>query len=127
MITHIIYTLVHTQITRPLTYHQPTHSLTHPLICTLACAHSTAASRDALAKFIYAANFDWLIKRVNQSIGKGTRAVHSIGILDIFGFEIFEQVRACVLCHASRILCILVCVLLFVLMNYSHAGWYIFI
>jgi myosin heavy subunit len=50
------------------------------------------ASRDALAKFIYEKMFDWLVERMNQSIGRGNGVDgQTIGILDIFGFEIFEQ------------------------------------
>eukprot|EP00808_Paulinella_micropora_P005871 g56997.t1 len=50
------------------------------------------ASRDAIAKFVYEKNFDWLVQRINKSIGLGGASKgRSIGILDIFGFEIFEQ------------------------------------
>jgi myosin heavy subunit len=51
------------------------------------------AARDALAKFIYEKQFDWLVQRMNKSIGKGTPGYggSTIGILDIFGFEIFEK------------------------------------
>lgn len=50
------------------------------------------AARDALAKFIYEKQFDWLVERINISIGKGAAAKgRSIGILDIFGFEIFDR------------------------------------
>jgi myosin heavy subunit len=49
-------------------------------------------SRNALAKFTYGYLFDWLVVRINQAIGmkevKSGRK--SIGILDIFGFEIFQ-------------------------------------
>jgi myosin heavy subunit len=47
--------------------------------------------RDALAKFIYDKQFDWLVRRINAAIctAKGTKN-HSIGVLDIFGFEIFK-------------------------------------
>ena len=48
------------------------------------------AARDALAKFIYEKQFDWLVQRVNASIGTGKGKL-SIGILDIFGFEIFKK------------------------------------
>ena len=48
-------------------------------------------NRDALAKFIYGNLFDWLVQRVNKSMGKSTNAKNYIGILDIFGFEIFEH------------------------------------
>ncbi|KAK3054351.1 class II myosin [Extremus antarcticus] len=47
--------------------------------------------RDALAKGIYNNMFDWIVQRVNQALmARGTPA-HSIGILDIYGFEIFER------------------------------------
>ncbi|TVY33935.1 Myosin [Lachnellula subtilissima] len=49
------------------------------------------ATRDALAKAIYMNLFDWIVERVNVSLkARGTTA-HSIGILDIYGFEIFEK------------------------------------
>eukprot|EP00475_Leptophrys_vorax_P042051 TRINITY_DN79370_c0_g1_i1.p1 TRINITY_DN79370_c0_g1~~TRINITY_DN79370_c0_g1_i1.p1 ORF type:complete len:1265 (-),score=404.92 TRINITY_DN79370_c0_g1_i1:50-3844(-) len=49
-------------------------------------------SRNALAKFIYGNMFDWIVQKVNESMvpGARTRAERTIGILDIFGFEIFE-------------------------------------
>eukprot|EP00968_Pinguiococcus_pyrenoidosus_P019505 scaffold2120_cov259-Pinguiococcus_pyrenoidosus.AAC.11 len=51
-------------------------------------------NRDALGKFMYDALFDWLVERINQSLRpprSGRREPAFIGILDIFGFEIFEQ------------------------------------
>jgi myosin I len=49
------------------------------------------ATRDALAKAIYNNLFDWIVERVNVSLkARGTPA-NSIGILDIYGFEIFEK------------------------------------
>ncbi|KAE9368646.1 myosin-5 [Stipitochalara longipes BDJ] len=49
------------------------------------------ATRDALAKAIYNNLFDWIVERVNVSLkARGTPA-QSIGILDIYGFEIFEK------------------------------------
>jgi myosin heavy subunit len=51
----------------------------------------SAAARDALAKFVFAKVFDWLVVRINKSIGiGGGQKGRSIGILDIFGFEIFQ-------------------------------------
>ncbi|KAF2764174.1 hypothetical protein EJ03DRAFT_356017 [Teratosphaeria nubilosa] len=47
--------------------------------------------RDALAKAIYNNMFDWIVQRVNQSLQARTAMSHSIGILDIYGFEIFEN------------------------------------
>jgi len=51
------------------------------------------AVRDALAKGIYNNLFDWIVERVNASL-RATGGQHekkSIGILDIYGFEIFEN------------------------------------
>ena len=46
-------------------------------------------ARDALVKSIYSKLFDELVRRINAAVG-GQRGV-SIGVLDIFGFEIFEH------------------------------------
>lgn len=49
------------------------------------------AMRDALSKFVYSALFDWLVIRINKAILVEKRpSGGSIGILDIFGFEIFK-------------------------------------
>eukprot|EP00013_Stygamoeba_regulata_P023515 CAMPEP_0177666056 /NCGR_PEP_ID=MMETSP0447-20121125/21382_1 /TAXON_ID=0 /ORGANISM="Stygamoeba regulata, Strain BSH-02190019" /LENGTH=1567 /DNA_ID=CAMNT_0019172187 /DNA_START=105 /DNA_END=4808 /DNA_ORIENTATION=- len=46
---------------------------------------------NALAKQIYNHMFDWLVKRVNESMAPPPGSSKScIGVLDIFGFEIFE-------------------------------------
>eukprot|EP00602_Paraphysomonas_sp_CaronLab_P010658 CAMPEP_0185037120 /NCGR_PEP_ID=MMETSP1103-20130426/31086_1 /TAXON_ID=36769 /ORGANISM="Paraphysomonas bandaiensis, Strain Caron Lab Isolate" /LENGTH=1566 /DNA_ID=CAMNT_0027574947 /DNA_START=35 /DNA_END=4735 /DNA_ORIENTATION=+ len=44
---------------------------------------------DALAKAVYNELFNWLVMRINASV-KGESG-HFIGVLDIFGFEIFEK------------------------------------
>lgn len=50
------------------------------------------ASRDALAKGLYSNLFDWIVDRVNQSFSNmKSSPFKSIGILDIYGFEIFEH------------------------------------
>ncbi|CCH59719.1 hypothetical protein TBLA_0B09040 [Henningerozyma blattae CBS 6284] len=49
------------------------------------------AVRDALAKAIYNNLFDWIVDRVNLSLQAYPGADKSIGILDIYGFEIFEH------------------------------------
>ncbi|CAI5019212.1 BTE_HP_G0074020.mRNA.1.CDS.1 [Saccharomyces cerevisiae] len=49
------------------------------------------AVRDALAKAIYNNLFDWIVSRVNKSLQALPGAEKSIGILDIYGFEIFEH------------------------------------
>ncbi len=48
-------------------------------------------SRDALAKALYSRIFDWIIRSVNQALGWAPDPNYlSLGILDIYGFEIFE-------------------------------------
>jgi len=49
------------------------------------------AVRDALAKAIYTNMFDWIVERVNASLKARGALAHSVGILDIYGFEIFER------------------------------------
>lgn len=44
---------------------------------------------DALSKAIYNHLFNWLVTKINASV-KGTKG-NFIGVLDIFGFEIFEN------------------------------------
>eukprot|EP00468_Gymnochlora_sp_CCMP2014_P013783 CAMPEP_0167752288 /NCGR_PEP_ID=MMETSP0110_2-20121227/7052_1 /TAXON_ID=629695 /ORGANISM="Gymnochlora sp., Strain CCMP2014" /LENGTH=1575 /DNA_ID=CAMNT_0007637881 /DNA_START=440 /DNA_END=5167 /DNA_ORIENTATION=- len=61
-----------------------------PIEVGLSVEQATAA-RDALAKFIFERMFDWLVVRINKSIGTGRYVKgKTIGILDIFGFEIFK-------------------------------------
>jgi myosin-1 len=66
-----------------------------------------AAARDALAKTIYSRLFDRLVDRINgaldaaappavggaesESSEDGSASSSSIGVLDIYGFEIFEN------------------------------------
>jgi myosin-1 len=56
----------------------------------LNCAQAGSV-RDALAKAIYFNLFDWIVQRVNVSLKARGATAHSIGILDIYGFEIFER------------------------------------
>ena len=61
-------------------------------------------ARDALAKFLYARLFQWLVARCNQRLapaGGSAEALGYIGILDIFGFEIFESNSFEQLCASS--------------------------
>ncbi|KAM7251120.1 hypothetical protein ACFE04_023003 [Oxalis oulophora] len=49
-------------------------------------------TRDALAKFIYASLFDFLIEKVNESLAVGKECTgRSINIVDIYGFESFKK------------------------------------
>ncbi|XP_053225878.1 unconventional myosin-Ie-like [Podarcis raffonei] len=47
-------------------------------------------TRDALSKALYARLFDFLVDAVNKAIQKD-RQEYSIGVLDIYGFEIFQK------------------------------------
>ncbi|KAH8883823.1 myosin-1 [Thozetella sp. PMI_491] len=49
------------------------------------------ATRDALAGAIYYSLFDWIVERINVSLKARQAKTNSIGILDIYGFEIFEK------------------------------------
>ncbi|KAH9044764.1 P-loop containing nucleoside triphosphate hydrolase protein [Lactarius pseudohatsudake] len=50
-----------------------------------------SSGRDALAKAIYNNLFEWIVSRVNISMKPRGAVNQLIGILDIFGFEIFEE------------------------------------
>ncbi|KAL2323471.1 hypothetical protein Fmac_027850 [Flemingia macrophylla] len=50
----------------------------------------SAVSRDGLAKTLYARLFDWLVHKINNSIGQDVNSKCLIGILDIYGFESFQ-------------------------------------
>lgn len=59
------------------------------------------AARDALAKCLYGALFDWIVLQVNHALlsKKDSFREHqgnSIGVLDIFGFENFGMCNRCV-------------------------------
>ncbi|PPR82450.1 hypothetical protein GOBAR_AA38264 [Gossypium barbadense] len=49
-------------------------------------------TRDALAKFIYASLFDWLVEQINKSLEAGKKNIgRFISILDIYGFESLKK------------------------------------
>lgn len=61
--------------------------------------------RDAFVKGLYGQMFEWLIARINVAMNDKNNAnrqiqsdekLRSIGVLDIFGFEKFEQNRSVV-------------------------------
>lgn len=47
--------------------------------------------RDAIAKSIYDHLFNWILFKINSSLGHGASSLPFIGVLDIFGFESFEE------------------------------------
>jgi myosin-5 len=48
-------------------------------------------NRDSLSKTLYSRMFDWLVDCINRSIGQDPSAASLIGVLDIYGFEQFQQ------------------------------------
>ncbi|THU72589.1 hypothetical protein C4D60_Mb04t13790 [Musa balbisiana] len=52
--------------------------------------HAATISRDGLAKTIYSRLFDWIVDKINVSIGQDPTSKSLIGVLDIYGFESFK-------------------------------------
>lgn len=48
------------------------------------------ATRDALAKALYDRLFEWIVARVNAVLQQRGASKYTVGVLDIYGFEIFE-------------------------------------
>ncbi|TPX37698.1 hypothetical protein SmJEL517_g00731 [Synchytrium microbalum] len=54
--------------------------------------NEAALARDSLAKNIYARMFKWIIARLNENLASSeAKSSNTIGVLDIYGFEIFER------------------------------------
>ncbi|RUS79659.1 hypothetical protein EGW08_012582, partial [Elysia chlorotica] len=72
-----------------------TYLFTISTYCLQVCLKHANATRDAMAKCIYGALFDWIVLKVNQALlAKKHDSEHegdSIGVLDIFGFEDFGR------------------------------------
>ncbi|EMP37836.1 Myosin-Ic [Chelonia mydas] len=56
-----------------------------------------AYARDALAKAVYGRTFSWLVNKINKSLAykeaecPGWRSATVLGLLDIYGFEVFQH------------------------------------
>src|SRR5690606_22814829 len=75
--------LFRTMQTRGSTYNVPNNAL------------NAAAARNALCMIVYARLFDFIIDKTNIALNKfGANYSVVIGVLDIYGFEIFD-VREC--------------------------------
>ncbi|XP_022892708.1 myosin-15 [Olea europaea var. sylvestris] len=59
------------------------------IVKALDC-NAAVAGRDALAKSVYAGVFDWLVEKINRSVGQDHESKMQIGVLDIYGFECFK-------------------------------------
>uniref|UniRef100_A0A2P2M2P9 Uncharacterized protein MANES_16G086100 n=1 Tax=Rhizophora mucronata TaxID=61149 RepID=A0A2P2M2P9_RHIMU len=60
------------------------------IVKALDC-NAAVANRDALAKTVYARLFDWLVDKINRSVGQDLTSQIQIGLLDIYGFECFKH------------------------------------
>ncbi|KAM6541919.1 hypothetical protein CsatB_006366 [Cannabis sativa] len=60
------------------------------IVKALDC-NAAVAGRDALAKTVYARLFDWLVDKINKSVGQDLNSQVQIGVLDIYGFECFKD------------------------------------
>ena len=78
------------------------HTRAHTPICPRAplqvflSKENALGSAAALAKFVYGKMFNWVVGRVNESMGRGPGGrgfdgLNYVGMLDIFGFEIFKH------------------------------------
>lgn len=67
----------------------------NPLLCCFVFSQAID-TRDALAKYIYASLFNWLVEQINKSLEVGKRQTgRSISILDIYGFESYDVCISC--------------------------------
>ncbi|XP_065199527.1 unconventional myosin-Va isoform X2 [Planococcus citri] len=53
-------------------------------------ANEARGARDALAKYMYAELFCWIVKMINRALETTNEKHRFIGVLDIYGFETFE-------------------------------------
>lgn len=61
-------------------------------------------TRDALAKALYGGMFDWIIAKINATLKPREKATNTIGVLDIFGFEVFQanSLEQCFINYANE-------------------------
>lgn len=65
-------------------------SINNEEICKPLNKIQCETSRNSLAKYLYSILFEWIVIKINHEISGGNQGKF-IGILDIFGFEVFEQ------------------------------------
>ncbi|XP_072340030.1 unconventional myosin-Vb-like [Scyliorhinus torazame] len=77
---------------------QLAHWLCHRKLVTLSETYIKAMtikqatrSRDALAKHVYGLLFNWIVNQINKALRSSSKQHAFIGVLDIYGFETFEN------------------------------------
>ncbi|XP_075390775.1 unconventional myosin-Ih [Tenrec ecaudatus] len=71
--------------------HRKIETRTEEVICPLTTDLSIYA-RDAMAKAVYGRTFTWLVNKINSSlVNKDFTRKTVIGLLDIYGFEVFDK------------------------------------
>eukprot|EP00042_Codosiga_hollandica_P054804 m.750591 g.750591 ORF g.750591 m.750591 type:complete len:1671 (+) comp58981_c0_seq6:1033-6045(+) len=96
---HWVSKLLHTGIQDlAFTLQSNTVKMRGELLQTNYKLHQAEDNRDAMAKALYGRLFAWIVQQANQMLSPRTnhsdsltRGVTDIGILDIFGFENFQQ------------------------------------
>uniref|UniRef100_A0A8C8WTL9 Myosin IH n=1 Tax=Panthera leo TaxID=9689 RepID=A0A8C8WTL9_PANLE len=82
---------VHPSILLEALTHRKIEAKTEEVICPLTLELSVYA-RDAMAKSIYGRTFTWLVNKINSSlVNKDFTKKTVIGLLDIYGFEVFDK------------------------------------
>ncbi|XP_061655785.1 unconventional myosin-Ih isoform X2 [Phyllopteryx taeniolatus] len=70
--------------------HRKIEAKTEEVSSPLSVDHAVYA-RDALAKAVYGRTFNWLVGKINQSLANADSSrMNVIGLLDIYGFEVFN-------------------------------------
>ncbi|XP_060048547.1 unconventional myosin-Ih [Erinaceus europaeus] len=71
--------------------HRKIEAQTEEVVCPLTLALALYA-RDAVAKAVYERAFTWLVSKINSSlVNKDFTKKTVIGLLDIYGFEVFDK------------------------------------
>ncbi|XP_063470505.1 unconventional myosin-Ih isoform X2 [Symphalangus syndactylus] len=82
---------VHPSVLLEALTHRKIEAKTEEVICPLTLELSVYA-RDAMAKAVYGRTFTWLVNKINSSlVNKDFTRKTVIGLLDIYGFEVFDK------------------------------------
>ncbi|XP_073670913.1 unconventional myosin-Ih [Paramisgurnus dabryanus] len=80
---------IHVQVLQEALTYRKIEAKSEEVLSPFTVDHAVYA-RDALAKAIYGRTFTWLVNRINESLeNKDSSRKTVIGLLDIYGFEVF--------------------------------------